>query len=363
MNILIDIGHPAHVHLFKNFAKQMIEKGNKVFFSVRDIPIAKYLLEYYGFEYYDLGGKKNTLLGKAFVTILQDIKLSLFVIRHKIKFGLSSGIVLPHISMITPMKCFVFDDDDDIVEPLVVKYGHPFADVIFTPIPIERKSKKTIQYAGTHELAYLYPKYFTPDAKILEECNLRQNQKFFIMRFVAFNGHHDLGGKGAGITLEQKKKLIELLKQYGRIIITSEKEIEPEFEQYRLPVSAEKIHSLMYYSSLFIGDSQTMTTEAAIMGVPSLKCNTFAGKLSVPNDIESTYQLCYSYLPEDFDNFYCHIENLLKAPDSKSEWMKRRNKFLEEKINSTDFFVWYIENYPESKRIMKENPDYQYRFK
>ena len=36
MRILIDIGHPAHVHLFKNFAWQMQEKGHKVLFTCRE---------------------------------------------------------------------------------------------------------------------------------------------------------------------------------------------------------------------------------------------------------------------------------------------------------------------------------------
>jgi hypothetical protein len=36
---------------------------------------------------------------------------------------------------------------------------------------------------------------------------------------------------------------------------------------------------------------------------------------------------------------------------------------IKDKIDVTAFMVWFIENYPESKRIMKENPDYQYKFK
>ena len=35
---------------------------------------------------------------------------------------------------------------------------------------------------------------------------------------------------------------------------------------------------------------------------------------------------------------------------------------LKEKIDVTAFMVWFIENYPESAKIMKENPDYQLRF-
>jgi len=36
---------------------------------------------------------------------------------------------------------------------------------------------------------------------------------------------------------------------------------------------------------------------------------------------------------------------------------------LADKIDVTAFFVWFIENYPDSAKIMKENPDYQYKFK
>jgi len=55
------------------------------------------------------------------------------------------------------------------------------------------------------------------------------------------------------------------------------------------------MHSLLYYATMFIGDSQTMTSEAAMLGTPSLKLNSFAGKLSVPNELEQKYQLCYSF--------------------------------------------------------------------
>ena len=46
----------------------------------------------------------------------------------------------------------------------------------------------------------------------------------------------------------------------------------------------------------------------------------------------------------------------------KEEWQRRRQKMLSEKIDVTAFMVWFIENYPESVRVMKETPEYQYRF-
>ena len=36
MNILIDIGHPAHVHMFHFFAIEMQKRGHQVLFTCRD---------------------------------------------------------------------------------------------------------------------------------------------------------------------------------------------------------------------------------------------------------------------------------------------------------------------------------------
>lgn len=346
MNILIDIGHPAHVHLFRNLSAELRDLGHNVFFSTRDIPVAKRLMEHYGMTpWIDLGGKKDSLLGKAQTVLHQDAQLLRFVRSNHIDVGLSSGIVLGHVAQLTRMKAIMFDDDDDAIEPLVVKYGHPMSQAVLTPRCIHRKTEHVVYYAGTHELAYLHPNRFTPDPEVPQRAGIQGNERFFIMRFVALRGHHDIGQ--AGLSMEQKKALVHLMKSHGRIIITSERPVEKEFEPFRLPVPPEEIHSLMAYCSMFVGDSQTMTSEAAILGVPALKCNTFAGKLSVPNELEQQYGLCYSYQPADFDQLYSQIEQLLaKDPkELRQEWLKKRKRFLEEHIDVTAFFTEFIDNY------------------
>lgn len=346
MNILIDIGHPGHVHLLRNLADELKKRGHSLHYSVRDIPVAKRLMEHYGMTpWVDLGGKKDSLIGKAKTVIGQDIQLLRYVRRNHIDLGLSSGLVLSHISKLTRMKSIMFDDDDDAAEPLIVKYGHPLTNIVFTPDCIRRKTKRAVYYAGTHELAYLHPHRFSPNPNVLQHAGIQEGERFFIMRFVALKGHHDVGQQG--LTLEQKKALVELLKPHGRVIITSERAIEPEFEQYRLPVPPEEIHSLMSYSSLFLGDSQTMTSEAAVLGVPALKCNTFAGRLSVPNMLEQRFNLCYAYQPAQFEEMYHHVEQLLalNPNELKSEWQTKRQRMLSEMIDPTEFFLDYIEHH------------------
>lgn len=346
MNLLFDIGHPGHVHLLHPLVEELKQRGHNVYYSVRDIPVAKRLMEHYGMTpWLDLGRKRDSLFGKAQTVLRQDAQLLRFVRRNHIDIGLSSGIVLSHVSQFTRMKSFVFDDDDDAAEPLVVKYGHPMSAVVFTPQCIHRRTKHSVYYAGTHELAYLHPNRFTPDPSVLAKAGLHEGERFFIMRFVALKGHHDV--RQQGLSLQQKQSLVKLLEPHGRVIITSERELEPEFEPYRLPVPPEEIHSLMAYSSMFLGDSQTMTSEAAILGVPALKCNTFAGKLSVPNLLERDYGLCCSYQPEQFEQMLAQVKQLLNQdPDAvRREWQQKRQRFLDDHIDVTAFFVDYIENH------------------
>lgn len=346
MNILIDIGHPGHVHLLHPLAEELKAKGHRLYYSVRDIPIAKRLMEHYGMTpWLDLGEKKDSLAGKAWTVVRQDAHILHFVRKKHIDIGLSCGLVLSQVSQLTRMRSFVFDDDDDDAEPLVVKYSHPYSAAVFTPDCIHRKTPKAVYYAGTHELAYLHPHRFTPDPSVLQRAGIQNGERFFIMRFVALKGHHDVGQQG--LTMEQKKALVELLKPHGRVIITSERAIEPEFEQYRLPVPPEDIHSLMAYSSMFLGDSQTMTSEAAILGVPALKCNTFAGRLSVPNMLENRFDLCYAFTPDCFDEMYHRIGQLLSKPQDalRYEWNQKRQRMLNELVDPTAFFLNYIENH------------------
>jgi len=363
MNILIDIGHPAHVHYFRNLAHILEQNGYKIIWTIKDLPSAINLLDKYGFNYIKLPKKANNLIGKIFKQIKYDYIILKICKKYKIDIAIGTSVSIAHISMISKVKSIVFDDDDDEVQPLVTKFVNPFTDYLLSPDALKghRKRKDTIFYPGYHELAYLHPNRFSPDISVLDEIGLKENEPYFIMRFNAFTAHHDIGIKG--ISLEQKNQLINILEPYGKIFITTEKDIEPEFKKYQLTISPEKMHSLLYYATMFIGDSQTMTSEAAMLGTPSLKLNSFAGKLSVPNELEQKYQLCYSFLPDEFDNMIEKIKELLNTPNLKQEFQQRRQKMLSDKIDVTAFMVWFVENYPESAKIMKENPEYQWRFR
>jgi len=363
MRILIDIGHPAHVHNYRNLAKELEKKGHKVFWTVKRSEVTRSLLDHYGFKYFVLPKKSDRLAGKVWNQIIYDLIIFKICIQNKIDFAIGTSVSVAHVSKLSRVKSIVFDDDDDDVQPLVTKFVNPYADFLLSPFALygKRKRSDTIYYPGYHELAYLHPHRFTPDKSILGELGIKPDEPFFIMRFNVFKAHHDVGV--AGLSLEQKLMLVKILKPLGRIFITTEREIEPELKEYQLAVTPEKLHSLMYFATMFLGDSQTMTTEAAILGTPAIKCNSFAGRLSVPNELENKYKLCYSFLPQDFELMLAKLKELLSIHGLKKEWKIRKDNMLKDKIDVTTFWVWFIENHPGSLEVLRQNPSYPEVFK
>jgi uncharacterized protein len=361
MNILIDIGHPAHVHNYRNLAVELQQRGHRVIWTVKDIKVAQSLLRHYGFNFIVLPPKSDSLIGKIINQLHYDLILYRICKREKIDIAIGSSATVAHVSAVSKTKSIVFDDDDDSVQPLVAKLVKPFVNSVLSPSAINDKRSSTVKYSGYHELAYLHPNRFVPNLAVLSEVGIAMGEPYFIMRFNVFKAHHDIGVKG--LSLNQKLRLVEVLKPHGKIFITTERDIEPELKQYQLAIAPENIHSFMAYSSMFLGDSQTMTQEAAELGVPALKCNSFAGRLSVPNELESKYGLIFSYLPEDFDSMLQKLNELLAMSNLKEEWQQRRQRMLNDKIDVTAFWVWFVENYPKSVGVMKENSDYQFGFR
>ncbi len=363
MNLLIDICHPAHVHLFRNFIKIMKEREHNVYIAVKDIPAAKVLLKTYGIRFIEYGFKSDSIIGKTLRQFQYDNSIKNIVNELDIDLGIGTSITIAHASKISRMKSFVFDDDDSSVEPLFSKFAHPFADYLVSPdvLAYERKKQSHIVYPGFHELAYLHPNRFTPDRKVPESLGIKENEKFFILRFNAFKAHHDIGIKG--LSHEQKRKLINTLKEYGKVFITTEDRIECEFEEYQLKSKPEEIFSLLYYSNMFIGDSQTMTNEAAVLGTPSLRLNSFVGRISYLEQQEKKYKLAFGFKPGEFDSLTAKIKELMSFENLKEEWQRRRRVMLKDKIDVTGFLVELIDSYPDSIKDIKNNTDYFEKFK
>lgn len=344
MKVLFNVGHPAQVHLFKNLLWNLEKKGHICKITAVEKEVSLNLLDAYGFEYDVVGSSKLTSFSKAIEMLRIEYKLYKIAKSFKpdILVGGVGNVYISHLGKLIGKNSIVFDDTEHSkIEHFLMD---PFATVICTPSCYRLDmGKKQIRYHGNHELAYLHPNYFTPDAKVLNELGLKKDDTFIILRFVSWGAIHDVGH--TGLTLEDKRNAVKEFEKYGRVLITSEKPLQKEFEKYRINVSPEKMHDLLYYATLLYGESATMASECAVLGTHAIFCD-YAGR-GYTDEEEKRYGLVYNFYNEESmgkDSLAKALE-LLNNPFLKKEGRQKREKLLAESIDVTSFMEDIIEKY------------------
>lgn len=361
MRILIDINHPAHVHLFKNFAWQMQQKGHEILFTTRQKEISDVLLKNLGFDYICFGKHYKSLKAKLWGILKFDWMLLKVALRFKPDLFLSmTSIYASHVALVLRKVNILLTDTENATFQHWL--GVPFCDKILTPVCFKKQFRsKQLRYEGYHELAYLHPNYFQPDARILDKLGVRANEKFVLMRFVSWNAHHDIGHRG--LTPDNKIKAVEAFSKYARVFISSEDELPAALKSYQIKIPPEKIHHALAYASLLYGESATMASECAVLGTPAIYLDNVGRGYT--DEQEAKYQLVFNYteaLNDQERSIQKGIE-ILQMPALKTEWQRRRERLLAEKIDVTAFLVWFVENFPDSLKMMENNPSCQYQFK
>ncbi len=364
MKILFHLGHPAHFHLFKNIIDKLKAADNEILIVIKKKDVLEELLSKSNYNYTNIlpSGRKNNIIGLSVGQITQDIKLYKFCKKQRPDLLIGTSVAISHVGQLLNIPSLNFNEDDAKVVPLYSYLAYPMATRIISPDICNNSfwQNKTNSYNGYHELAYLHPKYFIPNKNIVEKY-FPTKKPYFILRFAQLSAHHDKGI--TGITYDIANKLISLLKLHGNIYISSERKLESDFEQYRLNIDPLDIHQILAFAKMYIGDSQTMAAEAAVLGTPSIRFNDFVGKLGYLEELEHKYGLTYGIKTANPQKLFEKINELLAMPELYHEWQKRRRKMLKDKIDVTAFMVWFIENYPRSVNIIKKYPKYQCNFK
>jgi predicted glycosyltransferase len=350
MRILFDMGHPGHVHLFKNTINSLKKDCHDVKITARNKEVTQDLLTAYGFEYEDRGKIFKGILNKAFGMFQIDLKL--FFIAKKFQPDILIGVNNPyvaHVGAVLRKPVIIFNDTENV--PMARLITYPFVQAILTPMHFREHvdPKKHIKIQGFKELAYLHPNYFFQNPHVLEELGLLPNEKFIIVRFVSWGATHDIGHHG----INDKIGLVKVLETYGRVLLTSEGDPPPELKPYLIKIPPEKLHNLLFYATLYVGEGATMASEAAVLGTPSIYVSSLAGRFGNFIELEETYDLLYSFT--DGNAALGKAIEILQNKKSKEDWMSKRELMLKDKIDVTAFIVWFIENYPKSFEDLKNH--------
>lgn len=365
MKVLFMISHPAHFHMFRYTIENLKRDGHSVVVVIRPKDVLESLCENAGLSCYKVKNrpKKWGLWGLGLFLIEKIFEVKKIAKKEKPDLLIGSDGVLAIVGKLTGKPSFECSEDDAEAIALYAKMFFPFYTGIISPecCSAWKWEKKKIGYKSYHELGYLHPNQFTPDKLKVEQYGIDTSSPYILIRFAQLTAHHDVGIHGIDTNIGER--MIEMLKPYGRIYITSERPLEPQFEPYRIKINPLDMHHVMAFASLYIGDSQTMAAEAGVLGTPFVRFNDFVGRLAYLNELENDYHLGFGHKTNDVEGFFASIQKWLDTPDRKAICAERRQKMLSEKIDYAKFLTWFIENYPQSRDIMKQNPDYQWNFK
>lgn len=341
MRVLVDIGHPAHVHFYKHVIWRLQEHGHEVLISARDKDVTLALLNHYGFPYRTL-----SMAGHGFWGLSREfLRREWMLLRLMREFDPDvvteiGGLFIAPICKLLGKPSIAFTDTETVLMDKYLTY--PFASIICTPNCFKHDlGARHVRYAGYHELAYLHPNYFQPDPTVLNELGVSEDEPFIVLRFVAWKASHDIGRHG--LSIAAKRQVVQTLSRYGQVFITSETPLSEEFEPYRINLPPHRMHDLLYYARLFVGEGATMATEAGILGTPAVYWSSLAPYLGNFVELMERYELVYSY--------YNQIEALrqavflLEQSDAKAKWGRRREKLLADKIDVTMFVCNVLEHY------------------
>ena len=335
MRVLIDILHPAHVHVFRNFIRLMEERGHAILVTARNKDVTLALLDAYGIPFVSLSTISKHKVGLPFEWLFRTFRLWKAARRFKpdVLLGCMGPSIVP-VGKLLRKPTVVFYNNE--TAGMVSGWVQRIATVYVTSTSFEGRVKgRHVTHHSYHELAYLHPTYFTPDKRVLSELGIGENERFCIVRFVAWQASHDVGARG----IVDKIGFVTELAKHGRVVITSEKNLPVELQTYQIKIKLEKLHDLLAFAALCVGESATLAAEAACLGVPAIYiANTMRG---YTNELERDYGLVF--------NFSSQEEGLKKAAELvqrqnvRGEFQKKREKMLSEKIDLTAWMVKFVE--------------------
>ncbi len=356
MKILIYLGHPAQYHFFKNIVKNL-QRNNEVRYLIKTKEVLESLLIGDNAAYKNIlpKGRRSTKTGIVWGLVKREIKVLYEVLRFKPDLMLGADPSLAHVGKLVKVPTLTVLEDDAHVIYDLAKITFPFSTYIVAPDSCDcgKWNSKKISYAGYMKLAYLHPNYFK------HEIYENTGKKTALVRLSNLGAYHDAGIRGFDENL--LKQVIDQLSMDFKVLLSSETPLDPIFGKYMLKIQPKDMHKVLFNASVLVSDSQSMTMEAAMLGIPSIRYSDFVGRIGVLEELEHKYRLTFGIKSGNPEKLNKILETLLSITDLREEFQKRRKRMLMDKIDVTRFFTWLIENYPDSVKKMHDSPDYQYR--
>jgi uncharacterized protein len=347
MDYLFYLGHPAHYHYVSNVLPELKKKGHSISLMIRDKDVLIELtknLNYDKFFVRDIGTR--SLFFRVLTILKRQLILFAFCLKKKPNLLIGTSIEITHIGKLLNIPSIIIGEDDASEVPLLVKFGYKFANCILAPncCDCAPYNFKKIGFNGYFELTYLNQS-FLPQRETISHLFGDKN-RYFIIRVVSLNAHHDKGKKG--INNDLLIRMVNYLIPFGTVHISTERALPKNLEKHKIHLEPNLMHNALYFANLFIGDSQTMSAEAAILGTPTIRFNDFVGKLSYLEELEYKHNLCFGFNSSQETQLQSKLEELISNPEIKQDWLIKRELMLAESDDITSFLINIFDKYQQN---------------
>ncbi|MGN0187153.1 MAG: hypothetical protein ACI392_05335 [Paludibacteraceae bacterium] len=378
MNVLFVSGHPAQVHNFRIVREELMNHGHKVFWLTTPKDIATNLLDVYNIPYELYRKPRKTTISQIVALVYNTWRAIRFIYTHKIDITISRTD--PYSSLacfIMRRKHIIIDDTEHAAMSIRQKPFAKMGSAILVPSCFWYKIAPTqLYFSGNIELFYLHPNRFSVDkTTVYKLLNIPLDTQYVLVRFVKWDAYHDMRLQG-GFSTNSKVELVNRLSKSVKVFISSESELPPELEKYRIHIPIERMHEVQACALLFVGESATMASESVVLGTPAIYLDEVGRGYT---DEEACMSLLWMYRPVIDKEHFLHeepnyilggikecidkAEEVISCSFDRNLYKQQHAEWLNTKIDCTAWFTWFIENFPQSERIMRQNPDFQYRFK
>ena len=271
MKIIIDICHPAHVHFFCIPYLKLIENKHDVLVTSRNKDVTLQLLEEKNIKNTCISSAPDSPSINKFIKELISREKRLLKIVKSFKPDIITGIggiFAAHVAKLSKAKSIVFYDTENATIQNLLTY--PFTNKLFVPQCYSgwTPRNRTVRYNGYHELSYLHPNYFKPDKEIAIKNGVDVEKKNIFLRVVSWNANHDINE--IGWSNEFLEEVISLFSAQTNIIISTERPLAQKFSKFLYKGNTSELHHVLAHCDLYLGESATIASEGAVMGIPSI---------------------------------------------------------------------------------------------
>lgn len=310
MKVLIDAVHPADVWTLGAVEDRLLAAGEETLWLSRpEKDSVVELIEARNRPHIPASTAGTSMFGLARELLVRDWRALKAVRKFRPDVILTRSPAGVHAGRLTRTPV-MYDTDDGHVAGFLYYIAGPFADLIASPTATEKSyGKQHRRYQGYKELFYLHPTRFTPDPDIRAELGLAPDERFHVLRLTAFTASHDISE--AGMSRDQIDRVIEMMSATGTVVISSEQDLPPDLADRRIKAAPERFHHVLAAADLVVGDSQTVCSEAGVIGTPSLRFNTWAGRHPYQVELEERWGLTKAYLLTQETAFYAELDRLL----------------------------------------------------